>query len=72
MLQLTSTILQLGGTILLTFPLWRRAWAFDTSVGMMVDEKNRWPTYVKIGLVLLILGYGIQLCVQARSALFSL
>jgi hypothetical protein len=69
LLCIASTILQLGGTILLTLPLWKRAWAFDTSAGMPIDEKNRWPIYVRIGLGLLILGYMLQAWLQMNAAL---
>jgi hypothetical protein len=34
---LLGVLLQVVGTVMIALPIWRRAWAFDTSVGTLVD-----------------------------------
>jgi hypothetical protein len=55
---LMGTLMQATGTVLVSIPIWDRAWAFDTTSGSLADRKGRWPWLIRIGLLTYLLGYG--------------
>jgi len=56
LLATIGTVMQAVGTLAIGLSIWRRADYFDTSGGF-IDEKGRWPNYVKWGFWIYMIGY---------------